>query len=231
MLQIENLIKIYNNKKIVNIQDLAIPKGQSVGLVGNNGAGKTTFFRLVLDLVKATEGYVYSKNKTVVGNDDWKCYTGSFLGAGFLIDYLTPIEYFYFIGKLNGTPLSHIDRFIKDYENFYASVESGKYIRDLSTGNQNKVGIMAALLSDPEVLILDEPFANLDPSSQNIIKIILKNFNVKRELTTLISSHDLTHVTDVCDRVLLMEKGEIIKDLNTNEQTLNELQEYFYSKK
>jgi len=200
-----------------------------IGLVGNNGAGKTTFFRLLLDLIRANKGEIFLKEKNIAGSEDWKSYTAAYLDEGFLIGYLTPEEYFYFTGKLAGQSKAQVDEFLLGFVSFFdgAILKSGKYIRDLSKGNQFKVGIAAALLQDPEILILDEPFANLDPSSQMRLIKMLKDIHEQRRLTVLISSHDLTHITDVCSRILLMEKGKIIRDLLTSPDTLKELEEYF----
>jgi len=106
-------------------------------------------------------------------------------------------------------------------------LRSGKYIRDLSKGNQFKVGIAACLLREPQVLILDEPFANLDPSSQLRLIKMLKEWQERNPMTIFVSSHDINHITDVCSRILLMEKGRIIKDFDTTADTLQELETYF----
>lgn len=100
-------------------------------------------------------------------------------------------------------------------------------MRDLSKGNQKKVGIVAALIGDPEVVILDEPFANLDPTTQIRLKKMLKELSKTSGTTILISSHDLIHVTEVCERIVLLDRGVIVRDMETSEATLNELKEYF----
>jgi ABC-2 type transport system ATP-binding protein len=130
---------------------------------------------------------------------------------------------------LNNRSKADVDEFLQTFEPFFAGgiLDSGKYIRDLSKGNQFKVGIAACLLQSPEILILDEPFANLDPSSQMRLVKMLKEMQSVRPMTVFISSHDLNHVTDVCDRILLMEKGKIIKDIDTTADTLQELENYF----
>ena len=122
-----------------------------------------------------------------------------------------------------------MDDFLSRLTEFFNGeiLKKGKYIRDLSKGNQCKVGVASCLLQSPELLMLDEPFANIDPSTQFRLKSILKDLNDNKGVTTLISSHDLNHITDVCDRTLLMEKGQIIKDIATSSSTLNELEEYF----
>lgn len=228
MIQIKDLKKVYSGVIVVNIPQLEIKKGESIGLVGNNGAGKTTLFRMMLDLIRPEAGEVLSNNETVAGHEHWKNYTASYLDEGFLIDYLTPEEYFYFIGGLHQQTRTQVDDFLTGYADFFNSeiLKRGKYIRDLSKGNQSKVGIASCLLQQPDFLMLDEPFANIDPTTQFRLKKILKDVNSKG-VTTLVSSHDLNHVTDVCDRILLMEKGKIIKDMATNASTLAELEQYF----
>ena len=229
MITINKLTKAYYGRTVVHIPTLAIGEGELVGLVGNNGAGKTTLFRLLLDLVRADTGEVFSKEQPVSTTEDWKSYTSAYLDEGFLIGYLTPEEYFYFVGNLHGLSRADVDQFLRGLEDFFAGnvLKTGKYIRDLSKGNQFKTGIAACLLSEPELLILDEPFANLDPSSQMRLIRMLKQICAKKKTTVLISSHDLNHVTDVCHRILLMEKGRIIKDTDTTADTLQELEAYF----
>lgn len=229
MLSITDIIKSYNGNTVVNIPELDIAQGEIIGLVGNNGAGKTTLFRLLLDLIRADKGQVLSREKNVAASEDWKKYTAAYLDEGFLINYLTPEEYFYFVGKLHQLSKADVDEFLQHFAAFFDGniLNSGKYIRDLSKGNQFKVGIAACLLQKPEVLILDEPFANLDPSSQMRLIRMLKELPSQQKVTVLISSHDLNHVTDVCNRILLMEKGRIIKDIDTTADTLQELEMYF----
>lgn len=229
MLEIKELKKSYGGRTVVDIRSLSIRAGETVGLVGNNGAGKTTMFRMLLDLIRPDSGQVLSKDQNVANNGNWKDYTASYLDEGFLIDYLTPEEYFIFIGGLHNLSVADVADYLKQYDEFFNGeiLNRGKYIRDFSKGNQNKVGIAAALMQKPELLILDEPFANLDPTTQIRLKALIKSLKATHRLTTLISSHDLNHVTDVCDRIILLEKGLIIKDFHTDENTLKELEAYF----
>lgn len=176
MIQTTNISKKYGAKTVLNIASLEIPKGQSVGLVGNNGAGKTTYFNLLLDLIKPTTGTITNNNIVVSTSEEWKTFTGSFIDESFLIGYLTPEEYFYFIGELRDMNKADVDSFISQFSEFFNDEIIGgkKYLRDLSKGNQKKAGIVAAMLGNPEVVILDEPFANLDPTTQIRLKKLLK---------------------------------------------------------
>jgi ABC-2 type transport system ATP-binding protein len=229
MIQATNLTKTYNGITVLNIPNIEIINGESIGLVGNNGAGKTTFFRLILDLIQATSGEVTIDNKPVARHDEWKINVGSFLDESFLIDFLTPEEFFSFTGKVYGKSEGDIANFLATMQDFFNGEILGnkKLIRDLSKGNQKKVGITAALLSDPKILILDEPFTALDPSSQIRLKRMLNELQASKNITMLISSHDLQHVTEVCRRTVVLEKGLIVRDIQTNEDTLRELESYF----
>ncbi|MFY0712095.1 ABC transporter ATP-binding protein [Seonamhaeicola sp. NFXS20] len=229
MITTSNLSKKYNNNTVLSIESLEIPKGQSFGLVGNNGAGKTTYFSLLLDLIQPTTGHIINNEVQVDKSEDWKPFTSAFIDESFLIGYLTPEEYFYFIGELRGQNKADVDAHVAQYEDFFHGeiLNQKKYLRDLSKGNQKKAGIVAALIGNPEVIILDEPFANLDPTTQIRLKGIVKNLAEKQGVTVLISSHDLMHVTDVCERIVVLEKGEIVKDLITSNATLKELEDHF----
>lgn len=229
MIQVNNLQKAYNGITVLNIPNMKIPQGESFGLVGNNGAGKTTFFRLILDLIEATKGEIFIENQKVARNDEWKSITGSFLDEGFLIDFLTTGEYFNFVGKLNHKSEGDIALFLESMKEFFNDeiLGSKKLIREFSKGNQKKIGIAAALIGDPKILILDEPFTALDPSSQIRLKRFLNDLKSKLNITMLISSHDLNHVTEVCQRIVVLEKGKVVKDLQTGIDTLKELEAYF----
>jgi ABC-2 type transport system ATP-binding protein len=229
MIEINNLVKKYSNQTVLNANSLDIPSGQTFGLIGNNGAGKTTLFSCLLDLIKPTQGKVLNNGVDVSKSEDWKSFTTAFLDETFLIGYLMPEEYFHFIGELRGLSNSQVDSFLVQFEDFFNGEILGgkKYLRDLSKGNQKKAGIVAALIGEPKVIILDEPFANLDPTTQIRLKGIIKDLSKYKDTTILISSHDLQDVTEVCERIVLLEKGEIIRDIRTSSATLKELEAYF----
>ncbi len=229
MISIKNLKKSYKGIDAVDIGALEIQAGEVIGLVGNNGAGKTTFFRLLLDLIRSDEGEILSKGNDVTKTEEWKSYTAAYIDEGFLIDYLTPEEYFYFVGKLNRLSRADVDAFLQTYFAFFddAILNKGKYIRDFSKGNQFKIGIIAALLSNPGLLILDEPFANLDPTTQLRLVDMIKMMAADKRMCIIVSSHDINQVSEVSSRVLLMEKGKIIKDIDGGKTAYEELVDYF----
>jgi len=229
MMRIEHLTKRYQDTTVLDIAEMDIPKGQVFGLVGNNGAGKTTLFSLLLDLIQATEGTVAIDQVDVSTSEDWKTNTAAFLDDSFLIGYLTPEEYFYFIGELRNVSKQEVDELLAGYADFFNDeiLNRNKYIRDLSKGNQKKVGVVATFIGAPELLILDEPFANLDPTTQIRLKELLTEKGKDPNTTILISSHDIQHVTEVCERIAVLEKGEIVKDLQTTAKTLKELEAFF----
>ena len=229
MIKFNNISKTYSKQTVLDVDSLEIQPGQAFGLVGNNGAGKTTLFSTLLDLIKPSTGEVLNNEINVRTSEDWKSFTSAFLDESFLIGYLMPEEYFYFVGELRNFSKKQVDDFLTDFEDLFNNEILGgkKYIRDLSKGNQKKVGIVAALIGDPKVIVLDEPFANLDPTTQIRLKKIIKNLSKKEDVTVLVSSHDLQDVTEVSDRIVLLEKGLIIKDIKKTTKTLKDLESYF----
>ncbi len=230
MITIKNLKKLFGETLACNIPELTINKGEIIGLVGNNGAGKTTLFRLILDLLKADDGCVELKGVKVNDSEEWKHFTSAFIDNGFLIDFLTPEEYFTFINRVSGIKDCNIDDIAQKFEHFTGGEVFGRkiLIRNLSAGNKQKVGIISTLITSPEILILDEPFNFLDPTSQNLLKKMIESYNRETGATVIISSHNLTHTVDISTRILLMEHGELKRDIvNIDQESIKELNEYF----
>ena len=226
---VTDLIKRFGDAFSLEIPLLRIKSGQTFGLVGNNGAGKTTFLRLLLDLIKADEGAIAINEWVVEKGDEWKSHVGSYLDESFLLDYLTPLEFFSFVGSVSGLNKTQTLENLEVFRSFLpheALTNNSKYIRDLSTGNAKKVGIVGALFIQPDLVVLDEPFANLDPRSQIALKSLLRDI-AARGTTLLISSHDLAHVTEICERIAVLERGAIVREIQTSDATLRELELYF----
>ncbi len=229
MIQIQNLIKAYNKEIVLNIPELTIEEGEIFGLVGNNGAGKTTLFNIILDLITASKGQVVSKGIIVRESEDWKDFTSAFIDESFLIGYLTAEEYFGFIAGLRRMSKTETADFLNGFIDFFNGEILGKkkFVRDFSKGNQKKVGIVAALMGKPEIVVLDEPFANLDPSSQYKLRKLIKDFAVQNGTTFLISDHTLENIADVSTRLIILEKGKIVRDVPKTETTLQEIEAFF----
>ena len=217
MIEISNIEKNFGKKRAVHIEQFAIPDGEMLGVVGNNGAGKSTLFRLMLDLLAPDTGHVTINGQDVKGNESWKQFTGAYLDDSFLIDYLTPEEFFHFVGKVYGMTKDTIDARLAEFERLMNGEILGqkKFIRDYSMGNKQKIGIISAMLHEPDILILDEPFNFLDPSSQSAVKHLLKKYNEEKGATIIVSSHNLNH-------------GEIIREIdNKDNSATTELEHYF----
>src|SRR5690606_29560063 len=229
MIRIEGLKKCYKEATVLDVPSLQISQSECFGLVGNNGAGKTTLFRIMLDLVRATEGQVYFEGEDVSKTEQWKRRVGAYLDEHMLLVFLTPDEYFESLGRIYGLSQDDLAQHLDKVRELFNDEILGKkkYIRDLSKGNLKKVGIAAALMGSPAVVLLDEPFENLDPSSQNRLKRFILQEKERSQITFLLSSHDLAHVTDICDRIVLLEKGKVIKDLVEKETMVTELFQYF----
>ena len=172
-------------------------------------------FSLFLDLIEASTGKVTINQIDVQTSEEWKPYTAAFIDESYLIGYLTAEEYYYFLGNLRGVSKEEINIWVKEFEPFLNGEILGqkKYLRDLSKGNQKKAGIVGTLIGKPELVILDESFANLDPTTQIRLKKLIRDEAEKHGTTFLISSHDLINVIEVCDRIVLLEKGLAIKDI------------------
>jgi len=229
MISVQNIKKQYKEAVVLDVESIEIPKSECFGLVGNNGAGKTTLFRIMLDLVRATSGEVFIDGLKVSKTEEWKARVGAYLDEHMLLSYLTPDEYFETLRKIYRLSEEDLRLHLENFKDLFNDEILGKkkYIRDLSKGNLKKVGIAAALMGNPEVVLLDEPFENLDPSSQIRLKKLILHEKEKSQITFLISSHDLNHVTEICDRIVLLEKGKVIKDLKEKELMMSELDSYF----
>lgn len=229
-IELNNLKKQYNSNVVLDVPTLAIGSGELVGLVGNNGAGKTTMMRLMLDLIKATSGSVTVDTMNVAEDPSWKSVTGSYLDSTFLIDIYTPEEFFGFVAEAYDISEQDLKLRLQEYETLMNGeiLGTGKLIHDFSNGNRQKIGIIAAMLVNPQLLILDEPFNYLDPSSQIVVAKLISKMNRDLGTTVVVSSHNLNSINDICDRILLLDKGRVLMDKpHIPGSTDQELEDYF----
>ena len=230
VVEVQDLRKNYGTTVAVSIDHIAIQARDCVGVVGNNGAGKTTFLRIVLDLVAADRGRVQICGDPVHRSQTWKMVVGSYLDEAFLPTFLTPREFLYLVGGFYAQQRSHVDRLLSGHLDLVdESILMGqRYIRGLSHGTRKKIGLLSALMFSTNLLVLDEPFSGLDPTSQLVLADKLRA-KVAQGTAVLLSSHDLVGVTDICNRILLLDKGHPLRCETTSPKTLSELRSYFTS--
>ena len=231
MIHFSQLSKQYAERTVLDIPELNLKEGELVGLVGNNGAGKTTMMRLMLDLIQATTGVVTMEGKPVNEDETWKQFTGSYLDGSFLIEFYTPEEFFGFVAEAYGIPDDELKTRLERFETLMNGEILGtkKLIHDFSNGNRQKIGIVAAMLVNPRVLILDEPFNYLDPSSQITVAHLIQQMNEELGTTVLVSSHNLNSINDICRRIILLDKGKVYLDKEHVPGSQDaELEDYFF---
>lgn len=229
-IELNNLKKQYNSNVVLDVPSLAIGGGELVGLVGNNGAGKTTMMRLMLDLIQATSGSVTVDTMNVAEDPAWKSVTGSYLDSTFLIDIYTPEEFFGFVAEAYDISEQDLKLRLQEYEALMNGeiLGTGKLIHDFSNGNRQKIGIIAAMIVNPQLLVLDEPFNYLDPSSQIVVAKLISKMNRDLGTTVVVSSHNLNSINDICDRILLLDKGRVMMDKpHVPGSADQELEDYF----
>ncbi len=228
-IQLIALKKRYAATLAVDIPTLTIRPGELVGLVGHNGAGKTTLLRLVLDLITPTEGQVLLNGKNVRHTNDWKRHTAAYLDESFLIPFLTPGEYLEVVAQIYGLSASTYRRRLAELAPFLdqSLLKERKYLRDLSAGNRQRVGLAATLLVSPRLLILDEPFEHLDPSARKQFHELIRTCNATHATTVLLATHNLSEVKNLVQRVLLMEAGRLIYDQPNTPTTWKQVHNYF----
>ena len=211
MITINHLKKAFGNTVACDIPELTINDGDILGLVGNNGAGKTTLFRMLLDLLKPDEGEVALDGINPAQSEEWKATTGAYIDEGFLIDFLTPEEYFAFIGKITNMTQEQVDERLKAFERLAGGEIFGqkKLIRNLSAGNKQKVGIISALFNHPKLVILDEPSAGLSPKSVEEMYEVLQKARETMDVTIVLIEQNVARANAFCDRCLLIKQGVI----------------------
>lgn len=212
---IQNLKKSFARQVVIDIPQLEIEAGMCIGVVGHNGAGKTTLFRLMLDLLKRDSGSIIFDGKDIETNEDWKNYTGAYIDENMLLGFLMPDEFFETLRQLYGISHAQLRMKLEMLGSLFNNelVGQKKYIRDLSKGNIKKTGIAAALIHEPQVVFLDEPFENLDPMSQVNLQNLFHQLKTETETTFIVTSHNISHITEISDRIIVLEQGKVVLDI------------------
>ena len=225
-----NVRKRYDSGFTLEIDHLEIGPGERIGLVGNNGAGKTTMLRLMLGLLRFGQGDILVEGDSVQAFSlSWRSRSASHLDESSLIPFLSPQEFWQFVGDVYGIDREEQHRRLRCYDGFVEQAEGPrskkKYIRDHSQGNRKKIGLVAAMMVQPQLLVLDEPFTNLDPGSRALLKSMLLQLNADHGTTLIVSSHDLEHVMEISSRMLLIQAGRIVWDNPASPEMLEDVRE------
>jgi ABC-2 type transport system ATP-binding protein len=201
--------KRYANGVALEYHTFDVPALSFAALIGNNGCGKTTTLNILCNLVSYDSGKVEVFGERLTPRYvSYKKRMGIFLSTDYLIPALTIEEYLQFVCKFQGVPRSEADRRIKDAVEFFElGQHARKQIKDLSAGTKVKVGLSGAMVHNPELLVLDEPFANLDILSVSKLSELL--LTLKGKKTLIITSHALEPVANLCDQYLVMDKGRV----------------------
>lgn len=228
ILKIKDISKIYykdNSEFYANNNiNLDINSGDIIGLLGKNGAGKTTLIKIICNLIKPDNGQVFIKNKPIEKNPQIVHENiGVVLeGARNLYNFLTVeynLMYFSYLNKIDNDKLENRIEELLDL--FELKDKRNEVVNNLSRGMQQKVAIIVAMLKNPEILILDEPTLGLDIVSKTKMKNLLKDLKNKYGKTIIVSSHDLDVIEDICNKVVIFEKGKILKYSNLSELKFN----------
>ncbi|MBP3596351.1 MAG: ATP-binding cassette domain-containing protein [Clostridia bacterium] len=215
MLEIKNLVKSFGDNKAVDNISFIVENGKMYGLVGRNGAGKSTTFRMILGIIEPTEGSVLYNGKKIDSKVSDKI--GYLPEEGSLIPEYTVLELCEYYGALKLMKSSEVrEKIIYWLEEFNVLEFLNKKVKDLSKGNKQKIQFIVSVLHNPDLIILDEPFSGLDPISvEEIKRAVVKLRNEGK--TIIFSSHRMDHVAELCESVIIMDKGKTILQGNIKE--------------
>lgn len=218
IIETRNLTKYYKTTPAVKDVTFTVEKGEVIGFVGLNGAGKSTTINLLLGFQGASTGDAYLFNKKVTPASAHKSHRriGFATGDMSLFDGMTGRQYLRFVARSYKTSIQ-TQRFADLVERFDPQLD--KKLSTLSRGNKQKIALIAAFMSDPDLVILDEPSSGLDPlMQQNFLNLVREE--AAKGMTVFMSSHYLNEVADVCSRILLIKDGQLIKDMPSSELEL-----------
>ncbi len=202
----------YEEELTLNNLSFFVRDKSNVALIGNNGCGKSTTIHILCNLISYHSGDVFVFNRKLTANYvSYKSRLGIVLSNPYFVEDFTVVEYFKFAGKFQNIPKNELPKRIDDLLGLFDIEDKKLPIKKLSSGNKMKVSLAAAMIHNPEILILDEPFVNLDIESIEKIVAILKSFRGSK--TLFITSHNLDLVGDLCDEFLIMDKGTIVNHL------------------
>ena len=212
MLEVKNLVKYFGIKKEVHNVSIRLETGKILGVLGKNGAGKSTTFRMILNILEPDEGEVLYNGEKIDHNISDKI--GYLPEVGSLIDSYTVYEQCLYYGRMKSMKTEQIKSNMFDLlERFGITEYANMKIKELSKGNKQKIQFIIALLHNPDLIILDEPFSGLDPVSVEYFKKIILELRDQGK-TIMFSSHIMSHVEMLCEEVVIIDKGRVILNCN-----------------
>lgn len=215
MLEVKNLSKYFGMNKVVDNLSFTLESGKILGVLGKNGAGKSTTFRMILNILEPDEGEILYNGEKIDAKVSDKI--GYLPEVGSLIESYTVYEQCLYYGKMKSMTTEQIKKNMFDLlERFQITEYANMKIKELSKGNRQKIQFIIALLHDPDLIILDEPFSGLDPVSVEYFKNIILELKEQGK-TIMFSSHVMSHVEMLCEEVLIIDKGKVILNCNLNQ--------------
>lgn len=215
MLEVKNLVKYFGIKKVVDNVSFKVKEGHILGVLGKNGAGKSTIFRMILNILEPDEGEVLYNGEKIDSNISDKI--GYLPEVGSLIDSYTVYEQCVYYGKMKSMKTEDIKNNMFELLEKFGIVEyANMKIKELSKGNKQKIQFIISLLHNPDLIILDEPFSGLDPVSVEYFKNIILQLKEQGK-TIVFSSHIMSHVEMLCEDVLIINNGKVVLNCNLEE--------------
>ncbi len=224
MLKVENVTKYYGTNLAVDHLSFTVDDGEIFGLLGSNGAGKTTTFRMIMGLLDATSGKITLDGKKIDYSVTDKI--GFVTEERSLLTKMTVKEQIIYYGRLKGLSEKEILKRLDDWlERFQIKEYKNRKIKELSKGNQQKIQFIAAVINEPKLLILDEPFTGLDPINVKLLKEAIYSLQ-KKGCSIIFSSHQMEHIEQFCEKLVILVKGKTVlegylKDIKESYQKKN----------
>ena len=214
---LENITKKYNDKMIIQNINIELSSGQLIGLIGKNGAGKTTLLKLLSTIIKPTSGRILLDNQDIVKNPDvMRNKLGYLPQEVYVYPNLTAFEYLNYIASVKGIKKSEAEKQINDLLlNFHLKDAANKRLATYSGGMKQRIGIICALLGNPQIIIIDEPTTGLDPEERVTVRNILSALS--KERIVILSTHIVSDIEAVASRILMLRNGNLIFNDKPNE--------------
>ncbi len=221
MIRVEDALKTYAHRRVLDHISLQIEEGQFVGLFGKNGAGKSTLLKAISQTIRLQSGKILWNEQKLDNIMLGKI--GVVSHVSFLYEQLTSLENLRFYGNLYG--INHLPKKIDQLLNTVnLQSHSGELVKNLSRGMHQRLALARAMLNDPKVLLLDEPFTGLDIKSIELLESILKNFRDSGK-TAIMATHDIRQAARFCTRMIFLQNGKIIIDSSASETIVKQIEE------